>query len=343
MACKQSHSPTAGALAAATLAATAFLSIGSYLHKKKRQTKDKNSTNMIIPKELLESTYAQELQLAVRLAKRAGDNMEGYLDARGTAEESNFDIGTVNSKSSDIDLVTKIDVENEHLVTQGIREVFPSHDVIGEEAVGTGSIPSLHRHVPTWIIDPIDGTTNFSQGLHITCVSIGYCVDGKPVMGVIYAPATSEWYLAVHGHGAFRNGARIRVPEQTKSLHKSVVGCAFGHAREEKEIHAMTNTVANLLRYGCGAIRQMGSTCLELCYVATGKLDVYYGGVGGEGGKPWDYCAALVVCQEAGCIMETLRQASTELAFDLYNKSVLCGISRDLVDETRSVIVKSIW
>jgi len=78
-----------------------------------------------------------------------------------------------------------------------------------------------------------------------------------------------------------------------------------------------------------------------LCYVATGKLDVYYGGIASEGGKPWDYCAALVICQEAGCVMETLHQASSELAFDLYNKSVICGISRELVDETRSVVAKS--
>ena len=169
---QKSPSNIVGAVAVTTLAATAFVSMGYKFYKKNKQNEDENSTNMIIPKELLQSTYGKELQLAVRLAKRAGDNMVGYLHARGTEEESKFDIGTVNSKSCDIDLVTKIDVENERLVTQGIRDAFPTHDVIGEEAVGTGSLPSLHRHVPTWIIDPIDGTTNFSQGLHITCVSI---------------------------------------------------------------------------------------------------------------------------------------------------------------------------
>lgn len=127
----------------------------------------------------------------------AGRNMVAYLDAKGTKAEKDFNLG-IQSKSNATDFCTKVDVENEHVISNGIKREFPTHNIIGEEEVGTGSIPSLHPSCPTWIIDPIDGTTNFNAGLSsLTCVSIGFChptdvrrhsggneLKNSPVMGV---------------------------------------------------------------------------------------------------------------------------------------------------------------
>jgi fructose-1,6-bisphosphatase/inositol monophosphatase family enzyme len=269
--------------------------------------------------------------------------MVGYVESKGTADEVNYDLGILETKSGAADFCTKVDVENEHMIMEGIRQRFPSHDIIGEETTGTGPVPALRTDVPTWIIDPIDGTTNFSSGLSMTCVSIGFCVNGRPVMGVIYAPITEEWYLAVKGHGAYRNGVPItqRADDSKKSLQTAVVCCEFGYSRKQDEIDAMLGAVSKILAKGCRGIRQLGSGCLDLCYVATGRLDVVYAGIVNEGWKPWDYAAGLVICQEAGCIMESIDQKAGE-DFDLYSKSILCGVSRELVDECRALLTSNL-
>lgn len=186
-----------------------------------------------------------------------------------------------------------------------------------------------------------DNYRSFSVGLAMTCVSIGFCVDGHPVMGVIYAPASDEWYVGVKGYGSFRNGVRIlqQTSSSTKSIEKAVICCEFGYSRKQHEIDAMLGAVSRILARGCRAIRQLGSGCLDLCYVASGRLDIVYAGIVNEGWKPWDYCAGLVICQEAGCIMESIDQ-TTPGEFDLYSKSILCGTSRELVDECRILLTK---
>jgi myo-inositol-1(or 4)-monophosphatase len=176
----------------------------------------------------------------------------------------------------------------------------------------------------------------------MTCVSIAFCKDKRPVMGVIYAPITNEWYLAVKGHGAYRNGKRItqRCSTNNKSFQQSVICCEFGYSRKQTEIDAMLGAVSRILAEGCRGIRQLGSGCLDLCYVATGRLDVVYAGIVNEGWKPWDYAAALVICQESGCIMESITPQPAGEEFDLYSKSILCGATRELVDECRSMLLK---
>ena len=273
----------------------------------------------------------------------AGSNMETYLDAKGTAAEASLDLG-IETKSGSADFCTKIDVANEQLVIQGIQQKFPNHHIIGEESVGTGSIPALNPDVPTWIIDPIDGTTNFSAGLQsLTCVSIGYCVDGRPVMGVVYAPGSDELYVAVKGCGAYRNGISIyQNPEHsTKSLSKAAVCNEMGYARNQTQLDVLMGAQSRVMLKGCRAMRQLGSGCLDLCFVASGRLDVVYAGLCEEGWKPWDYAAGLVICQEAGCTMETIEAQEIPGCdgFDLYGKSVICGGSSELVSELRTVLL----
>jgi len=257
----------------------------------------------------------------------AGSNMVPYLEAKGTAAEASLDLG-IETKSSSADFCTKVDVENEQLVIQGVQRRFPNHGIIGEESVGVGSIPELNPNVPTWIIDPIDGTTNFSSGLHsLTCVSIGFCVDGRPVMGVVYAPGTNELYVAVKGCGAYRNGQPIfQDPKlSTKKVSEAIICNEMGYTRNQEDMDVLMGAQARVMLKGCKAMRQLGSGCLDLCFVASGRLDVVYAGLCDEGWKPWDYAAGLVICQEAGCTMESIKVQETPGCdgFDLYGKSVL--------------------
>ena len=274
------------------------------------------------------------------LASIAGENMLGYIESKGTIEESKYSLD-IETKSGSADFCTKVDVENENLVIEGIRTTFPSHDIIGEEMTGTGPLPPMRPNHPTWIIDPIDGTTNFSQGLNMTCISIAFCDKNRPVVGVIYAPATDEWYIGVKGLGSYRNGVLLCSQQQKtkKSMQQAVVCCEFGYSRKQDEIDAMLGAVSRILAEGCRAIRQLGSGCLDLCYVASGRLDLVYAGIVNEGWKPWDYAAGLVICQEAGCVMESIEQNGGD-EFDLYSKSILCGASRELVDECRDLLLK---
>ena len=165
---------------------------------------------------------------------------------------------------------------NEKIISDAIRRFFPTHEIIGEESTGTGELPTL-TNASIWIIDPIDGTTNFTSGLPLSCVSIGFCVNKRTVMGVIYAPMTDELYTSIRGHGCFRNGVRISTSKPVKKLKDAVVNYEFGYDCENLAIKRMTGAVENIMKNGCRTTRYLGSGVLDLCYIATGRLDVVYG------------------------------------------------------------------
>jgi fructose-1,6-bisphosphatase/inositol monophosphatase family enzyme len=299
-----------------------------------------SSSKHDVPTRLLQSSLKKEVQIAVELALLTGRSMYRYCDEKGTAKEQFHDL-QIETKGQPEDFCTKIDVENEQIIMKKFQEEFPMYNIIGEETTGTGTIPKL-TNAPTWIIDPIDGTTNFAAGLPLTCVSIGLCIDMKAMLGVVYAPMTDELFVAIRGYGAFRNGVQISprdIPE--KKLIESVVCFEFGYAREKLAIDTMVDVVKRLLYHGCRTTRSLGSGVLDLCYVATGRIDVVYAGVAGEGWKPWDYCAGYVVAMESGCTMESISHR-TDAAdeFDLYSSSVICAVNPEIVREVRRIIVQ---
>jgi fructose-1,6-bisphosphatase/inositol monophosphatase family enzyme len=275
--------------------------------------------------------------------------MVKHLDSRGTeaGEVTTSELG-ISVKGSAADFATAIDLENEIAMLERLEKEFPSHSVIGEESTGTGSPDPLTAD-PTWIVDPIDGTTNFAAGLPLTCVSIGFCDGGEPVLGCVYSPATRELYLAVKGMGAYRNGHRIRgTTEKKKHLLDSVVCFEFGYARSEEAVDLMVGAVKRILMNGCRTTRSLGSGVLDLCYVASGRLDVVYCGTSDEGWKPWDYCAATVICNEASCTIAALQGNSNfdekgnwirHSKFDIYSNSMICAVTRGLAEETRRIIL----
>ena len=289
------------------------------------------------------SPYCRHVQVATRLAREAGANIRAHVEKVGTDRPSDLQ---VTVKTTAADLVTDIDVKNEQLVTAGLRSVFPKDVIIGEESVEGDHIPALDDE-PTWIIDPIDGTTNFAHGLPETCVSIGYCQHGKPVVGVVYAPLTDELYVGIDGLGAFRNGQRISCQDnQNTTLAEALVCFEWGYPRSPEAVRTMLGVTERLVPK-CKATRQLGSGVLDLCHVASGRLHAVYAGVAGEGWKPWDYCAGWVIATQAGAVMETIQaplvvdgdQKEKSPTFDIYAGNHICAVNQKLLGELRSVIL----
>lgn len=316
-----------GSMAAAALTAAACM----WVYQRRE-----NGKKYRIPFSLLASPCGKELQVAVKAALQAGTNIAEYCHVVGTEAGDSHDLG-ITTKSKAVDICTKVDVLNEKIITEAIAQNFPSHKIIAEESVGTGSLPPLTEN-PTWIIDPIDGTSNFASGLPMACVSIGFCIDKRPVMGVVYAPMTDELYLAVKGHGAYRNGLRLSKRRHV-DLVDAVIEFEFGYPRSPEAVSQMISTVQRFMEKGCMATRQLGSGVLDLVYVASGRSSAVYSGVAGEGWKPWDYAAGLVIATETGCSIETFQQNPGE-EFDLYGDSIICAVSQELVEDCRKVILQ---
>ena len=343
------------AAVAAVVAGTSSVAAILFLHDKRRRRRRRSEFD--VPLEILEDEncpHRREVALAVQLALAAGANMIRHYDSKGTAYENIADLD-ISTKTNASDLATIIDVQNEDYITCAIKDRYPTHSIIGEEASSdVGCIAPLNLDGYTWIIDPIDGTTNFAAGLPLHCVSIGLCHRGIPVMGVVYSPPTREMYIAVRDFGAYRNGVRMlgcSGDKAARTLSNAVVCFELGYFSEAGDrVDVMMNAIKRLLEHGVRATRQLGSGVLDLCYVASGRMDVVYTGLSDEGWKPWDYCAGLVIALEAGCEMTHLDAKCDDdviggpsllrrgYDFNLYSKSMICGV-RTLVEDTRRVVL----
>ena len=195
-------------------------------------------------------------------------------------------------------LVTDADRSTEALIISAIRERFPSHYILSEES--SPLIAQEHHYFePLWIIDPIDGTTNFAYGLPNVGVSIAFADRGEVRAGVVGAPFQDEIFFAARGEGAYCNGERIRVGSIT-TLEESIVATGFPYERNDAiidEILAKLRPV--LLR--CRDVRRGGASTLDISWVACGRHDVYY-----ESLNTWDMAAASLIAREAGAIVRTL-------------------------------------
>lgn len=199
------------------------------------------------------------------------------------------------SFKGEIDLVTETDKKAERLIIQRIHRRFPSHSILGEES-GLTDKSSPHK----WIIDPLDGTTNFAHNFPQACTSIGYEFEGKVLMGGIYDPFRKELFFAQKGKGAFLNKKKIRVSE-VKELKRSLLVTGFPYDRTERPEHYL-KFVAQFLKKTQG-IRRLGSSALDLCYVACGRFDGYWE----FKLNPWDISAGTLIVREAGGRVSNIR------------------------------------
>jgi myo-inositol-1(or 4)-monophosphatase len=216
------------------------------------------------------------LDTAIEAARRAGQAVaEHYPAARNVTVKGYRDV------------VTEVDYIAERIVLDTIRARFPDHTILSEEA---GESAPGSRY--TWIVDPIDGTTNYSRRLPICSVSVGLLEEDVPIVGAIYDPLRDQMFAAHRGQGAQLDGTPIHA-SRVETLADSVVGLDWGHA---DEVRARTLAHVNQVVPWCRTVRGLGSAALALAYVAAGWLDAYFN----LGMKPWDTAAGTVLVAEAG-------------------------------------------
>lgn len=199
------------------------------------------------------------------------------------------------TKMNDSDVVTIADKEAEAAVLAFIHKHFPLHGIISEE-----SGREHEEREWRWVIDPLDGTTNFSMGLPPFCVSIALEHDKETVLGVVYAPYLNECFYAVKGYGAWLNGRPIHCSDKVE-LSKAVVATGMPYDRNDHP----DNNLAEICRMALcvRGIRRMGSAALDLCYTAAGFLDAYWE----LNLNRWDVAAGELIAAEAGAVIESIR------------------------------------
>lgn len=210
----------------------------------------------------------------------------------------------VDTKTTGTDMVTEMDRASEALVLGRLLDARPSDAVLGEE--GTDRIGTTGVR---WIVDPIDGTTNYLYGHAGFAVSIAAEIDGEVSVGVVHDPLHGDVFTAVRGSGAWRNGMPIRVSTETE-LSRALVATGFSYEPERRRRQAnVLQQVLPIVR----DIRRMGAASVDLCSVACGRVDAYYE----RGLQPWDHAAGALVAAEAGAIVGNLDGGPAEFDFCL--------------------------
>ncbi|MCJ7644916.1 MAG: inositol monophosphatase [Candidatus Aminicenantes bacterium] len=221
--------------------------------------------------------YGEFLEAAKAAAREAGGLLRENADKRGE----------IMFKGA-VDLVTHFDRKSQEMIFRRLSAAFPGHGYLAEEGL---SLPGTSDC--RWIIDPIDGTTNFAHTFPVFCVSIALEQKGEVVVGAVYDPMRDELFEAARGRGAFLNGARIRVSD-IPELGKALLATGFPYDVRTSRFNNVREFNAFIVR--AQAVRRCGSAALDLCYVACGRFDGFWE----LKLKPWDVAAGALIVEEAG-------------------------------------------
>ena len=244
------------------------------------------------------STYIDYLQEAVIAARIAG-RYQKYRFASALNIEM----------KGDKDLVTEVDKESERLIVDHLLSRFPNHDIVAEESVYPQSDSPFR-----WIIDPVDGTTNYAHGYPWFCSSIGLELEGELIAGVIYNPVYDELFTATKGGGAHLNGVRLSVSTRAP-LKNSLLGTGFPYDCATDPANNFANFVA--FQKKARGIRRAGAAALDLAYVAAGRLDGFWE----LKLKAWDVAAGVLMVREAGGVVTTFDGSS----FDIFSGRIVAS------------------
>uniref|UniRef100_A0A8B9KKQ1 Inositol-1-monophosphatase n=1 Tax=Astyanax mexicanus TaxID=7994 RepID=A0A8B9KKQ1_ASTMX len=229
---------------------------------------------------------------------------------------------SIVEKSSPVDLVTETDQKVEELIISSIKKKYPTHSFIGEESVAAGA-PSILTDDPTWIIDPIDGTTNFVHRFPFVSVSIGFTVNKQIEFGIVYSCLEDKMYTARKGKGAFCNGVPIKVSEQ-QDITKSLVLTEIGFKKDPENFRTMISNMGSILSIPVHGIRAPGSAAVNMCLVASGAADAYYH----IGIHCWDMAGGAAIVREAGGVIMDI----TGTEFDLMSRRLITASSRSIAE-----------
>jgi myo-inositol-1(or 4)-monophosphatase len=215
-------------------------------------------------------------EVAAAAARAGGDVLR---ESYGQAQSVRFKGAT--------DLVTEVDVRAEQTIVALLRSRYPTHQILAEEGSVGGDDPR-HR----WIVDPLDGTTNYAHGLRVFAVSVGYERDGTLAAGAVYDPSLDELFLATAGGGATLNGQPIAV-SATDTLVRALLGTGFPY---DRALVPVALRQFSALSMQAQAVRRVGSAALDCCWVAAGRFDGYWENVV----SAWDVAAGALIAIEAG-------------------------------------------
>ncbi|MEP5566926.1 MAG: inositol monophosphatase family protein [Halioglobus sp.] len=243
------------------------------------------------------------INIALRAARKAGENI-----VRASDDLDRFDIVAKGVN----DYVSEVDINAEQEIIYHLQKAYPDHAILGEETGLTGDENADYR----WVIDPLDGTTNFTRGIPHYAVSIACLFKGKLEHAVIVDPVRQEEFTASRGRGAQLNGRRIRVSDRT-SLDGALLGTGIpfkGHCDDKLEPYAKS---VEILAGQSAGIRRAGAASLDLAYVAAGRLDAFWE----IGLAQWDIAAGALLVKEAGGLVADID------ASDRYMESgnIVCG------------------
>ena len=248
----------------------------------------------------------------------------GIGAAYKSAEIINTYLGNLTSvdKKGPIDLVTEADIASKKNIIKTIRSRFPDHEILAEESGLNKTADSTCQ----WIIDPLDGTTNFAHQLPFFSVSIAFAVNNEIKIGIVLNPVTGELFTAVRGQGSTLNGKSIRVSEE-KNISDSLLATGFPY-----DVKQMIDPVMRRFKQCIAvsrSIRRLGSAALDLCFVACGRFEGFWE----ENLKPWDTAAGWLIAEEAGALVTDFSGASYTL-----NKKEILATNRHIHHEMKSTL-----
>jgi myo-inositol-1(or 4)-monophosphatase len=222
------------------------------------------------------------LNIAIRAARKAGNHIAKSIENADKIQ---------SAQKGTNDFVTNVDKEAEAIIIDVIKASYPEHCIVAEE---NGVIEGKDKEVQ-WIIDPLDGTTNFLKGLPHFSVSIAVRLKGRTEVACVYDPMLNELFTATRGSGAQLNNSRIRI-KPIKGIQGAVL--ATGFPFKQKQHSESYLKILGALFTECADFRRTGSAALDLCYVAAGRVDGFFE----LGLKPWDIAAGELIAREAGAI-----------------------------------------
>ena len=232
--------------------------------------------------------------------------------------------------SNPTDLVTVVDKNVENFLFSSLKELFPSFLFIGEETVSSSESKKVNlKDTPTWVIDPVDGTTNFVHGFPFVCICIGLLVRKEPVLGIVYNPILNELYWGIKGKGGFMNDKKLPLIKNTplKSLQKSLIVTEFQYLGQDI-LNNKIGDVKKILSIPAHGVRSLGSCALNILQVARGGADFF----AHIGMHIWDVAAAMVILRESGGVIVGYRRPEgidkdiliVDEPYDICGRKALC-------------------